>query len=109
MTSQKIAPLVDSHCHLNMIDYTSLESTVDLVIQAATENGVQHMLCVGTVLEDIPVNLALAEKHPHISISIGLHPNEPTEHEPSVEQLVSLASNPKVVGIGETGLDYYRS
>jgi TatD DNase family protein len=101
--------LVDSHCHLNMVDYVSLASDIDTIIQAAKENGVQHMLCVGTQLEDIPANLSLAEKYTQISISIGLHPNEPTEHEPSVEQLISLATHPKVVAIGETGLDYYRS
>lgn len=101
--------LVDSHCHLNMIDYAALGSDVNSVIEAAKKNGVQHMLCVGTILDDIPANLLLAEQFDQISISIGLHPNESIEHEPSVEQLISLAAHPKVIAIGETGLDYYRS
>lgn len=101
--------LVDSHCHLNMIDYAALESDVDTVIQAAKSNDVQHMLCVGTLLTDVQANLTLAEKYDTISISVGLHPNELVEHEPTIEELVALASHPKVVAIGETGLDYYRS
>lgn len=106
--------LVDSHCHLNMIDYTALNSNVDDIIQAAKACGVKHMLCVGTLLDDVPANLALAEKYPDcVSISVGLHPNEPIEapltHEPTVEELLQLAKHSKVIAIGETGLDYFRS
>lgn len=94
-----------------MIDYASLgsDATVESIIQAAKDNGVEHLLCVGTTLTDIPDNLALAEKYEEISISVGLHPNEAIEHEPSVEELVMMSSHPKVIAIGETGLDYYRS
>lgn len=101
--------LIDSHCHLNMIDYKSLGVDLDSVIQSAGQNGVEHMLCVGTVLEDTPNILAIAEKYPEVSGSVGLHPNETIEKEPSHEYLVSLATHPKIVAIGETGLDYYRS
>lgn len=106
--------LVDSHCHINMIDCTALASSVESIVQAAKDNGIEHMLCVGTLLHDLSDNLALAEKYPDcISISVGLHPNEPIEaplkQEPTVEELISLAKHPKVIAIGETGLDYFRS
>ncbi len=101
--------LVDSHCHLNMIDYVALQTTLDAVIQAAEKEGIQHMLCVGTLLKDIPDITAIIEKYSQISGSVGLHPNEAIDVEPTVEELVSLANHPKLVAIGETGLDYYRT
>jgi len=101
--------LIDSHCHLNLIDYVALESSLSQVIQNATENGVQHMLCVGTDLVDIPNILKITEEYSQVSASIGLHPNEKAESEPTVQALVEFANHPHVVAIGETGLDYYRS
>jgi TatD DNase family protein len=94
-----------------MIDYASLgsDATIESILQAAKDNGVEHLLCVGTTLADISDNLALAEKYNEVSISVGLHPNEPVEQEPSVEELIAMSSHPKVIAIGETGLDYYRS
>ena len=101
--------LVDSHCHLDMIDYQALESDLDSIIQAAYQNGVEHMLCVGTSLADLDLILPITQKYPNISASVGLHPNEIVENEPTIDELVKLAAHPKVIAIGETGLDYYRS
>ncbi len=101
--------LVDSHCHLNLIDYKALGVEMDAVIEAALKNGVEHMLCVGTTLHDVDTILAIANSNAHISASVGLHPNEPIEVEPSIEHLIVLVADPKVIGVGETGLDYYRS
>lgn len=66
------------------------------------------MLCVGVNLEKLPEVLALAHAHANIFASVGVHPDTQQGHEPSVEELVQLASDPRVVAIGETGLDYYR-
>lgn len=72
------------------------------------QNQVSHALCIGVELEKIPEILALAEMHPHVYASVGVHPDHENCIEPSVQQLVELAQHPKVIAIGETGLDYYR-
>ncbi|MCE3238911.1 MAG: TatD DNase family protein [Gammaproteobacteria bacterium] len=103
--------LVDSHCHLDQLD--SLSNALD----NAKKNNIGHLLCVCITLKDFPSMLTLAEPHPHVSVSIGLHPNEEVGEgmEPSAEELVKLVLSEKperaekIVAIGETGLDYYRS
>jgi len=100
------ALLVDSHCHLN---FEPLQQDLDRVLADARSQGVGHMLCVSVNLESFPDVLALAEQHPHIYASVGVHPNEREGREPSTSELVQLAAHPRVVAIGETGLDYYRS
>lgn len=79
------------------------------VLARAAESGVSHMLCVSVTLEKFPEVRALAEQHDNIFASVGVHPNERDIAEPTPEQLVALADHPRVVAIGETGLDYYRS
>ena len=71
-------------------------------------NGVTHALCVSVNLETFPAVLAIAESFPNIFASAGVHPDDQSGEEPDVDRLVSLAAHPKVVAIGETGLDYYR-
>lgn len=100
--------LIDSHCHLQMLDLAALGTDLASVLQAATYNGVEHMLCVSTVLTELPAVFAIAEQYSEVSASVGLHPNEKLETEPSVQDLLGLAVHPKVIAIGETGLDYYR-
>lgn len=95
---------VDSHCHL---DFPDLIEREEAVLAGMAENRVGHVLCVSVKLEDFPRVLALAERHPHLSASVGVHPDNDGVEEPSVEQLLALAEHPKVVAIGETGLDYY--
>ena len=97
--------LVDSHCHL---DFPELAADLPAVLADMREHGVSHALCVSVTLEDFPKVRALAEAHANLYASVGTHPDYP-EH-PLVEagELVSLADHPKVVAIGETGLDYYR-
>jgi TatD DNase family protein len=72
------------------------------------ENRVTHALCVSVDLPDFPRVLALAEEYPNIFASVGVHPDYEDTPEPTVEQLVELSNHPKIVAIGETGLDYYR-
>ena len=97
--------LTDSHCHLN---FESLHSNLPQVLQNARDNGVGHMLCIGVTLEKFPEVIALAHDYPNIFASVGVHPDEQGGCDPAVEQLVELAQDPRVVGIGETGLDYFR-
>lgn len=99
------ASLIDSHCHLN---FESLQQNFSQVLQNARENGVGHMLCVSVTLEKYPEVLALAHVHPHIFASVGVHPDEQQGQDPSIEDLVRLAEDTRVVAIGETGLDYFR-
>lgn len=99
-------PLVDSHCH---IDFDPLSARIDEVLANARDNDVSHLLCVAVNLEDFPRILALSEQHPHIYASVGVHPNEQEGRDPEVGELVELARHPRVVAIGETGLDYFRS
>lgn len=101
-----VLDLVDSHCHVN---FEPLSTDLDAVLRRARENGVTHLLCVGVTLEDFPQVRDLARHHPHIFASVGVHPNERSGREPTVAELVTLADDPRIVAIGETGLDYFRS
>lgn len=101
-----MAILVDSHCHLN---YEPLHQQLDRVLGNARESGVGYLLCVAVTLEKFPEVLSLARTHANVFASVGVHPNERDVREPDVDELVSLAADPRVVAIGETGLDYYRS
>ena len=71
-------------------------------------NSVTHALCVSVNLETLPEVLAIAERFPNIFASTGVHPDDRSGEEPDIARLVGLAGHPKVVAIGETGLDYYR-
>jgi len=97
--------LVDSHCHL---DFPDLADNLDEVLAAMAANGVTHALCVGVNLEQLPAVLAVAEGHANVFASVGVHPDYEDVEEPDVARLVGLARHPKVVAMGETGLDYFR-
>lgn len=96
---------IDSHCHIN---FPELAARMPEVLAKMADNQVTHALCVSVDLPDFPQVLALAHQYPHIYASVGVHPDYEDTPEPSVEQLVQLADDPKIVAIGETGLDYYR-
>lgn len=97
--------LVDSHCHL---DFPELAGEIDEVVARAERAGVGVMLTIGTHLTRFEQVLRVAERFPHVYCTVGIHPHE-AGHEPRVdaEELVALAEHPKVVGFGETGLDYF--
>jgi TatD DNase family protein len=99
--------LVDSHCHLDMLDCES--ESIGGVVDEARQQGVEHMLCVSVSLERFPAMLELIRPFPHISASVGVHPDGVDVEEPGEQQLAELASRAGIVGIGETGLDYYRT
>ncbi len=98
--------LIDSHCHL---DFPDLLDRFDEVRANMADNGVGRALCVAVNLEDFPRVLALARRAPELVASVGVHPDYSDVQEPDVDTLVALADDPKVVAIGETGLDYYRA
>ena len=98
---------VDSHCHLDCIDLADFDGSFDRLIQKTTEADIEHMLCVSINLEKYPAMLALVEAYPQISVSVGVHPMHDHEKPLDLDHLKTLATNPKVVAIGETGLDYY--
>lgn len=104
----KKIPLVDTHCHLHWLSEAHNLPLEDLM-KNAQDFGVEHFLCVAITYDDVPTILALAEQYPNVYASVGLHPNEPREKEPSVDDLVKTAQHPKIIAIGETGLDYYRT
>jgi TatD DNase family protein len=96
---------IDSHCHIN---FPELAARMPELLARMEENQVTHALCVSVDLPDFPQVLALAEQYPHIYASVGVHPDYENTPEPTVEQLVELSNHPKIIAIGETGLDYYR-
>lgn len=98
-------PFVDSHCHIN---FPELVVNIGDVLAQMHTNEVISALCVSVNLTDFPQVLALAEQHPHIYASVGVHPDYEGVEEPDVARLVDLAQHPKVIAIGETGLDYFR-
>jgi TatD DNase family protein len=98
--------LIDSHCHL---DFPEFAPEIDAVIARAKAAGVAKMVSISTRLSTFPNVRAIAEAHDDVYCSVGVHPHEAKEEgaEASVEALIGLAAHPKVVGVGETGLDFY--
>jgi len=97
--------LVDSHCHLN---FPELLANLPAIKQSMQDNEVSHALCISVTLPDFPQVLALAEENENFYASVGVHPDYEDIQEPTVEELINLANHPKVIAIGETGLDYFR-
>lgn len=103
--SAETIALVDSHCHLDFEDFTG---EIDSVLDRAAAQGVQRMVTICTKLTAFNRVLKLAEEHDVLSCSVGIHPHEADTHpEIDVAKLTTLAQHPKVVGIGEAGLDYF--
>lgn len=96
---------IDSHCH---IDFPDFSEGVQPLLDRMHSDDVGVALCVSVNLENFPRVLALAEAHPNLFASVGVHPDHDEGREPTVEELVDLARHPRVLAIGETGLDYYR-
>lgn len=101
--------LIDSHCHLDRIDLAPYQNDFGRFMSAAEESKLEHMLCISIDLESYPAMLDLVSGYPAVSVTVGVHPNAHDGREPDVEELVTLGRPSKVIGIGETGLDYFRS
>jgi len=100
------AGLVDSHCHL---DFPELQADFPAVLANMKASGVTHALTISTTLETFPAVLAVAKSQTNLWCSAGVHPDERRDgREVTLDELLAMAGDPKVVAIGETGLDYYR-
>ena len=108
MSNPSSAPLpeiVDSHCHLDFADF---EGELDAVIARARAAGVRRMVTICTKLPNLPRVQSIAEAHDGVFFAAGVHPMSVADHAPvSLDDLLALSRHPKMVGIGETGLDYH--
>jgi TatD DNase family protein len=96
--------LIDSHCHL---DHFSEEDQAEIVARAERA-GVTRMVTIGVRLHQAPVQKAIAERFPQVWCTVGVHPHQAAEGVmPTVEEIVATADHPRVIGIGESGLDYF--
>ncbi|MBP5990705.1 MAG: TatD family hydrolase [Piscinibacter sp.] len=96
---------VDSHCHLS---FPELAERIDTIRAEMAAARVDRALCICTTLEEFPAVHALATRHDNFWCSAGVHPDNEGVREPTLDDLLALAARPRVVAIGETGLDYYR-
>lgn len=96
--------LVDSHCHLN---FPELYDRLPEILENARENDVSHLLCISTTWDNFDIVLTMAQDHPQLFASLGVHPTTTEGHDPSIEDLVERGSDANVVALGETGLDYH--
>jgi len=101
--------LIDSHCHLDRIDLKPYQNDFACFMHEAAANQIEHLLCIAIDLESYPAMLDLVAGYPQISVTVGVHPNVMDCKDPSVGELIALGKADKVMGIGETGLDYFRS
>jgi len=101
--------LIDSHCHLDRIDLKPYQNDFACFMHEAEVNQIEHLLCIAIDLESYPAMLDLVAGYPQISVTVGVHPNVKDCIDPSVDELIALGRPDNVMGIGETGLDYFRS
>lgn len=99
--------LVDSHCHLDMLTPVRNGGNLDDVLAAARDNSVTHFLCVSVNFEDLPRMLETIEGRANVFASAGVHPSATPVVEPEQRDIESAASQPNVVAVGETGLDFF--
>lgn len=97
--------LVDSHCHL---DFPELAANLPQIFERMKTAGVGGALIAGVTLERFPAVMKIVRDHPNVFAAAGVHPDTQDGADPDVETLLRLADDPKVIAIGETGLDYYR-
>lgn len=98
--------LIDSHCHL---DYPQFQDDFEGMLSRAKEAGIEKLMTISTKISQIDKIIKIAEGHPDIFCTIGVHPHHVAEHDEvfNQERFLELANHPKVIGVGETGLDYY--
>lgn len=96
---------IDSHCHLDFDEYSN---TLDEILVNMKEAQVDKALCISVDIPDFPKVLALANQYEHLYATVGVHPDYEDTIEPTQEWLIQEAQHPKVIAIGETGLDYFR-
>lgn len=98
---------IDSHCHLDRIDLKDFDNNFSELMDTIQQAQVERLLCVSISLEEYPAMKSLVQDRDNIDISVGVHPCDTKDDTVKLQQLVELGADPKVVAIGETGLDYY--
>ena len=101
--------LIDSHCHLDRIDLNPYQNDFACFMHEADASQIEQLLCIAIDLESYPAMLDLVAGFPQISVTVGVHPNVQDCKDPSIDELIALGEPDNVIGIGETGLDYFRS
>lgn len=101
--------LIDSHCHLDRLKLEHYEGKLSSAIDSALERDIEKLLCVGISINNRKDVVSIAESHEEVVCSVGVHPLDVKEGLASVEELIEWSQHPKVVALGETGLDYYYS
>jgi TatD DNase family protein len=101
--------LIDSHCHLDRLDLKPYQNDFACFMQEVKNHHIEHLLCIAIDMESYPAMLDLVQDYAQISVTVGVHPNVHEGQEPTVDELIALGANDKVIAIGETGLDYFRS
>ncbi|MNJ72634.1 putative deoxyribonuclease YjjV [compost metagenome] len=100
--------LVDSHCHLDRLDLAAHGGSLDAALEAARARGVGHFLCIGVSAENAATVKSLAERYADVDCSVGVHPLDlQAGARPTLDWLLGELEHPRVVAIGETGLDYH--
>jgi TatD DNase family protein len=96
---------IDSHCHL---DFPEFSENIDFYLENMKAHNVSHALCISVDIPDFPKVKKLAENYSNLYATVGVHPDYENTEEPTIEWLTQEAKHNKVIGIGETGLDYFR-
>jgi TatD DNase family protein len=96
---------IDSHCHLS---FPELQAQLPEILAAMAQARVEQAICICTTMEEFPTVSGMAADYAQLWATVGVHPDNEDVHEPTLDELVQGAAHPKVVAIGETGLDYYR-
>ncbi len=100
---------IDSHCHLDRIDLKDFNNNFTELMDVIQQGKVERMLCVSISLDEYPAMKMLVADQPNVDISVGVHPCDTLNDTVKLQQLIELGADPKVIAIGETGLDYYYS
>ncbi len=100
--------LIDSHCHLDRLDLAPYQGDFSRMIEDCQKQEIEHLLCIAIDLENYSAMVEKVRPYPMISWTVGVHPSVTEGQEPTVDQLIELAADPRVIAIGETGLDFYR-
>lgn len=100
--------LIDSHCHLDRLDLSAFDGSLDAVLESARARGVGHFLCIGISMDNAAVVREMTRRYPDVDCSVGVHPLDLEQgKEPTLDWLLAELEHPGVVAVGETGLDYY--
>ncbi len=101
--------LIDSHCHLDRLKLDAYDDDLSKAVEAALARDIQQLLCVGISVNNRKAVVEIAEKFPQVVSSVGIHPLDVKEGLATQDDLIEWSAHPKVVALGETGLDYYYS